>query len=375
VSTTVEQHREAMEFVDKALVARQRGQERQHLSFLKRALELERAAADQVAQDVEFEPTRAVLHRSAASIALGCGELLVAEQLICRGLLGSPPIEIAEELRDLLEQVNFRRHLSLRGVKLDINEFQMSIAGGDVGFGIAPTDAFVDRVQTTEKLLYRTAERKAGRPYRERGPAPRPFKGELELYLSVPRAASLAVSFRMGHKEQMRLPGFDTSVGVVDELLDCLALFNRLDEKSLRQRIPNRAYYINFVGLTRNLAPDGDSVKQVGFTTVRAGSTVEVALTTQQRDVPPQFLGRTAGAAGVKSIEIRGQLLFADALRHKHQIKLVGASEIVHVPEGMMDDIVRPMWGAEVVVTGIKVGNRITLTDIKPAQPDKKSRK
>lgn len=374
MSTTVEQHREAMEFVDKALVARQRGQERQHLSFLKRALELERAAADQVAHDVGFEPTRAVLHRSAASIALDCGELLVAEQLICRGLLGSPPVEIAEELRDLLEQVNFRRHLALRGVKLETNEFQMSIAGGDVGFGIAPTNAFVDRVQTTEKLLYRTAERKAGRPYRERGPAPRPFRGELELYLSVPRAASLAVSFTMGHKEQMLLPGLDNSAGVVDELLDCLRLFDQLDEKTLKERIQNPAYYVNFVGLARNLAPDGDAVKLVGFTTLRNGSTVEVALKTRQSDVPPQLLGRHP-RAGSKPVRIKGRLSFADALKHKHQIRLSGTNEIVHVPEGMMDDIVRPMWGAEVVITGTKSGNRITLVDIKPAEPEKKTSK
>lgn len=368
---TVELHREAMGLVDAALVARQHGEEKKYLALMRRALEQEAAAADQLADSREFEPTRSVLHRSAASIAVDCGDLPLAEKLICRGLLGNPPGEIAEELRDLLEQVNFKRHLALRGVKLDSNEFQMSIAGGDVGLGIAPTDAFVDRVLTTEKLLYRTAERKAGRPYRERGLAPRPVRGELELYVSVPRAGSLAVSFRMGHKDQMRLPGIDTSGEVVDELLDCLGAFNRLDQGMLKQRISDPAYYRNFVALARNLAPDGDSVKLVGFTTVRAGVNVEVELKTQQGEVTSALLGQIPSVVS-KTVRLNGRLSFADERGRRRQIRLGEVKDIIHVPEGMMDDIVRPMWGTDVLVNAKREGSKLTLVDIKPAPPKKR---
>lgn len=370
----MELHREAMVLVDDALSARQHGQEKRYLALMKRALEQETAAADQLANSQEVEPTRSVLHRSAASIAVDCGELPLAEKLICRGLLGNPPGEIAEELRDLLEQVNFKRHLALRGVRLDGNEFQMSIAGGDVGFGIARTDAFVDRVLTTEKLLYRTAERKAGHPYRDRGLAPRPVRGELELYVSVPRAASLAVSFRMGHKDQMRLPGFDSSGEVVDELLDCLGAFNRLDQKTLKQRISNAAYYRNFVALARNLAPDGDSVTLVGFTTFRAGARVEVALTTPQAEVPSALLGETPTRVVSSAVRLSGRLSFADASGRKRQIRLGEAREVIHVPEGMMDDIVRPMWGTDVLVNARRQGRKLVLIDIKPVPAVKKSK-
>jgi hypothetical protein len=47
------------------------------------------------------------LHRSAAALALECGVLREAERLIAAALSGDPPNEIAEELRDLLEQVYF----------------------------------------------------------------------------------------------------------------------------------------------------------------------------------------------------------------------------------------------------------------------------
>jgi hypothetical protein len=74
---------------------------------LLQAFDRERQAADRVAGDVSLEPTRSVLHRSAASLALECGALREAERLIATALSGDPPEEIAEELRDLLEQVYF----------------------------------------------------------------------------------------------------------------------------------------------------------------------------------------------------------------------------------------------------------------------------
>jgi hypothetical protein len=62
----------------------------------------ERAAADWVANQLDLEPTRAVLRRSAAVLALECSELREAERLIGRALAGNPPDDIANELRDLL---------------------------------------------------------------------------------------------------------------------------------------------------------------------------------------------------------------------------------------------------------------------------------
>src|SRR5438046_2947857 len=74
---------------------------------LRRAFALERQAADLLVADTAQEPTRSVLHRSAASLALECGNLREAERLIATALSGNPPDEFAEELRALLEQVYF----------------------------------------------------------------------------------------------------------------------------------------------------------------------------------------------------------------------------------------------------------------------------
>ena len=72
--------------------------------LLKRALNLERAAADSVASQVDLEPTRSVLHRSAANLALRVGDHATALLYVGIGLQGHPPTEIKLELQTVREQ-------------------------------------------------------------------------------------------------------------------------------------------------------------------------------------------------------------------------------------------------------------------------------
>ena len=41
-----------------------------------------------------------------------------------------------------------------------------------------------------------------------------------------------------------------------------------------------------------------------------------------------------------------------------------GRTHKVHVPEGMMDDIVRPLWDYRVIVTGLRRGRVLRLVNI-----------
>ena len=164
-------HHQAMGFCDGAVAAKAKGDYVQATALFRRALQWESKAAGTVAKNTNLEPTRSVLLRSAASLALECGEHREAEKLIAMALAGDPPPEIAEELRDLLEQVNLGRHLALKGLFLSRDEFQLSIDGNATATGMAESGEFVDRIQTSEKLLLRTFERKSGKPFREAGKA------------------------------------------------------------------------------------------------------------------------------------------------------------------------------------------------------------
>jgi hypothetical protein len=91
-----------MELVDEAMLARSQGYPATAGSLTRQAFEKECAAANRVAGMLDLEPTRSVLHRSAATLALECGEHGVAEQLIARALGGEPPDDVARELLKLV---------------------------------------------------------------------------------------------------------------------------------------------------------------------------------------------------------------------------------------------------------------------------------
>jgi IrrE N-terminal-like domain len=101
--STRELHNKAMELFDASFLARRKGDEFQTRRFLAQALKAEAAAADSVANDHSLEPTRSVLHRSAASMALQLHDAKTAMRYTQDGLAGHPPEEIKRELSAIYE--------------------------------------------------------------------------------------------------------------------------------------------------------------------------------------------------------------------------------------------------------------------------------
>ncbi|NJL19714.1 MAG: hypothetical protein HC895_01050 [Leptolyngbyaceae cyanobacterium SM1_3_5] len=120
-------HQQAMDLAEAAFTAKLRGDtvpgaqsdRTQADQLLRQAFAKESEAAALVANDLDAEPTRSVLHRSAASLAIDCGEFQAAERLIATALTGNPPKEIAEELRDLFIQINLRHYFERHGIALE----------------------------------------------------------------------------------------------------------------------------------------------------------------------------------------------------------------------------------------------------------------
>lgn len=360
-------HRKAMELAEEAALEQAAGRVSRAKELYAAAFERERQAAEQLDARLDMEPTRSVLFRSAASLALDCDDHRAAEKLIARGLTGDPPPEIASELRDLLEHVYFQRHLDVRGVVLGPHEFQMSITGNAVGLGVADSEIFVGRVQDIEKLVYRTAERQANRPFRERGRRDKALARDVGVYLSVPRAASFAVTFRIGYSTQMRLPGIDPAEAVIAELLDCIEVVGAGEPQEMASRIPDPAYRRNFFALARRIAPDGDAVRAIGFTAGISGTERRVLLTRTFNEIAlPEPPGEDSELG--KRVEVQGTLKYADSTKtDRNEIRIVdsqGTKHRIMVPEGMMDDIVRPLWDFEVLVRGTRRRGVIVLQDI-----------
>lgn len=361
-------HDKAMDFADQAYIARRHGNADLALDLTQKALELEIAATDFVKNDLASEPTRSVLYRSAASLALECGDIRQSEKLIAIALSGNPPVEIAEELRDLLEQVHFARHLRLQNVDLTNGELQLSIVGSVVGHGIALSEVLLERIKDMGRLIYRTVERKLGWEFRERGSVKKNIQDGYSLYIAVPRPGSFAVTLRLGR--QMELPGLDLSGEVVDEILDCFELLNNNQDEQLREKIPQTAYYQNFIGLAKRIAPDGDKVNMVGLTKVRNDKEQKVALTRTQQNISYSSVATSQDAPTTRRlVRVTGRLLLADARKSAGKIKLREENEAITehtiiVPEGMMDDIVKPLWDEVVTVVGIQSDKKIFLHEI-----------
>jgi len=351
-------HLKAMEYAGRAFQADIHADYESANMLFREAFDLERQAAELLASDLTAEPTRSILLRSAASLAVDCREFRSAERLVAVALSGNPPTELCEELRDLLETVYFSRHLDLRGLELAPIEFQMTMVGGAVGFGVMESNQFLKRAETLDRLLVRTLERKRGMVFRESGGPSKETTRDFEVYFSTSRAASYAITVRLGRPNRQRLLEFPGEVqpnDVVEDVLICLEDFGAGRVDALHERISDEAYFNNFTALAKKISPDGDKVRTVGFTSLKGNEKQTVALTS-----PPLEIWKPKVEGG-KRVEYVGRIRAADetAKKRTHPVFCVEddagkVSPRIQVPPGVLQDIVKPYWGELVRVIATK---------------------
>ena len=379
--TAKELHDRAMDLVEAGILERVKGNEDLTVQRYAEALDLELSAITVLEERGETsEPTWSVLHRSAAWMAFNSNQFRRAEQLASKALAGEPHPEIAEELRDLWEQANFQRHLELRGIELAADEMQLSISGDDVGHGFIAANEFMTRIENVLKLVNRTVERLDNRPFRRRGRMPKYLVDSYEPFISTPRAASFATTVKLASpiaKKSSR-----SAMGaheIFDELMDLMDMINNSRVEEIRERIPNSEYLHNFLDLSKKIAPDGDRIRQVGFTTVRSGHQRAVPLTRPATEInlQPSIIRTDYQVSHIipkapEEERLAGVLLGAEVRRNNtDNIKIVdddGKVHEVHVTEeGRLDEFVRPLWHSRVLVVCTRQGSRLILQEIDPA--------
>lgn len=96
-----EYHNEAIRYAQLAMAALHKGDSEDHKQLVRRAMILEKNAANLVPDDKSSEPTRSILYRSAASFAYQAGEYEEAERLVFKGMSGYPPLQIRQQLLEV----------------------------------------------------------------------------------------------------------------------------------------------------------------------------------------------------------------------------------------------------------------------------------
>lgn len=350
MNTIRELHDRAMELAQLAFVARHQQEPDRAAELARQAYALEEQAADLVPLDGASEPTRSILYRSAASLAYQGREFEIAQRLIAKGLLGQPPPQIKEELNNLYDQIRLEADLSEQGALLEHHDLQLTLRGVGVGFGTVPYKEFVDRIEATKALLDRTTQRLLDLKYRRGGAIPthsRPFSH----YLAAPEAGSFSIVLKLTTEIGKQLPLLISASDVINEVLSGIELLNRGEEEQLRDRIPQEAYYVNFVTLTRKMAPDGAVIANVAFTSKE--NSVGLTRVRQQMQLPK--MEPQENDVELQQVTVDGVLDYASARKSQEMVGLTdaeGKEYTIVVQEGL-DDLVRSYFGQEVTVEGL----------------------
>jgi hypothetical protein len=375
MSTVRELHDKAAELVQQAMMARYEGERERAEDLARRAYEYEVQAVELVPDNESSEPTRSILYLSAASLAYQCKEFQNAQRLVAKGLSGYPPPKVKQDLKDLFEQLDFEQHLQARGVVLEEKDLQISMRGMSVGSGMVLYDEFDRVMQNTILLVHRTVERKMGRAFRAGPGRPREIYRQFIPALSAAREGSFAITLRLGIDTSQ--PSFLVDAPqVIDEILMGIELVNLRNEEGVKQLIGDdvvdaKAYRQNLVSLIKNMAPDGDRITFLGFTSKDRS----VGLTRLRDDIElAPFVESDVVNLQVEPVELIGILDLAKSRGRRDIVEINpedGSPKQVSVEEGLID-VVRSYFLQNVKVRGDlirddKGDERIYLREIWPA--------
>ena len=373
-------HNEAMSIADDADLMKHHGQLVDAIELFRKAFALEHEAAMAALASGVEDLSAGVLVKSAAFLAYDGGLIRESEQMVGLALSRNLPEEIAEEMRDLLENILFARHLRLNGITLSDNEVQIVVAGRGVAHGMAREDDVNERISTFKQLAVRTAERTKGRKFRTSGQPAKDIRDMCTSYLSTSRAASFAVTMRIGEKPEDTLKEFQGGANaLIEDIATNLSLANNGEVEELKKRIKEQTYLENFVSLAKEFAPDGERVNLVGLTFRKDGNDVPVQLTTPKvkyRDVVSTISSEvTEEKKKEEHIEeetLIGTLYHADSKSDFVRIQIGSRTIKISVPEGLAE-IVRKYFDTEValLVSHNKIDDsyRLISVDVKDDEP------
>lgn len=359
--TILEKHNQAMDMAEQAFGIVQENPDMAKKLFEKAYL-IERAIADTIEPKRENEPSRSIFYKSAASLALNAKLYREAEISASLGLIGHGDETELGELRDVFDQANFERHLSLRGIKLDDNQFQLSFVGKEVGAGYIKSSELIDRLTIITDIARKEVERKANKKFNSKG---RPGKvvNMYPLYFSAGMTGSYRIVIRIGAaSNDLPLIGgkYDIEKSIILSIIKKVELINENNLDVLKEEYDkNDPYYDFFVTSMKSFAPDGDKIKMIGFTTNFDGIEKSTQFTRTKNEIGYVFdvdedTDFNDGEEG-GIIEVEGILDISKSRKSTHIFEVMsdeGKTFKFEASEGELASIVRDNYKDTVKVRG-----------------------
>lgn len=368
MSDAKQYHREAMALSHEADAWKRVGAAPEAMALYCQAAQKEALAAACYPPVESSEPTRSILYRSAAWLALGAGELEQARRFAAFGLSGYPSKVVHNELIEVLDKAVIDYHLSTKGIILSEGEAQLMLQGLEVRAGFTFFEPFLRTVEQIGRLAKQKTQELLNLPFSANA---RPMYTPA---IAAFRPGSVAVTFKLAgvpnKHGSLQLP-LVTPDQVLDEVVTVLDIWNTAGDEGLREVIEDDNYFDYYRSNAAALAPDGKKLSMVGITTPRGKVVIDrVRATTapQAKKASDQpFLKNQDG-----SITVEGELV--DASKETgtiHIVPAIGRKWNIEVGEGLIE-VVRDCFGKQVSVLGTTRKGRqcLTLKEISPMETE-----
>ena len=349
-------HRIAMEYADEADLAKLLGERDEYLRLMKMAFEKEKAAADLMA-DVHVEPSRGVLHRSAATLGWLCGMYVGAEKLIYRALAGNPRSDTEWELKDLLGTVN----LAKEGIHLGEGQLQFSLHGSQIGYGKAAVEELTSRAPSIATML-RISANSALQNAPDAVSRKKLEIGDIPVFIEGLAAGSCIVKLRLGEPIQESLPGFGRFDDAIKPFFENMNLLEQGETYELEKKIDDPKQYRDFIKASIEFAPDGEKISTVKLQSVIDEHLKVISLNTTQSSLEGLQLPHIPSVESrlevtEQAIVKTGVLRVGNALDNEDKTLCTLATDDegnwhIEGAEDLKDEIVRQYFKRRIVVHG-----------------------
>jgi hypothetical protein len=371
-----DKHYKAQALSIEAANAKEEGRSEDALNLFAQAAEWEKAALDGVPPDKVR--TRSILTVSVASLLYKAEMLEQAELAIFRFLSSNILENWAEQqLRELLVVVSDEKLLTQTFRRRYTGEnITFVLRGGEIGSGTGPLDLILEKASGFRSLLYRFAEWIGNLPLRLQGNPPKEVMELVQARAAEPAPGSYRIEIRLTEPLQLEL--FELKKvrpkAVSDSMFQFLnCLTHKHNFNKLSELVPQEDYRKALLQLTRNVAPKGGRIREIGIYRDHEDRVQSIYLTEALPSRIKEVIPRKPKDSSDIEKEVQGVLRGLHLDKHWLVIRLPdGAEERCDTPPDMLDDVVGPMVNREVIVRGIKPAQRkhLLVEEIELAEED-----